>query len=294
MGRLLRSASLPGYFTPFSISAAPVLIAVYPRSRWNSTPTSYRSFSTAPRTMSNNNSNKDGKSSPRQNRTDLLKPDFTPHKPVQPLGCDPLHGPSLPDHVVIILGVGPGLGISIAQVFASRGYITAILSRSKDRLSAWAEDLHSTALAFRQQQGLPLPAEGEKLSAAFACDALNNDSIASAIKEVAEHWKGKKIGTACYNASIRKRGPFLEQRLDQIKEGVQGSILGGFSFAQAVLREMEQGGEGGSLLVTGATSSTRGREGFAGFAASSKYSTHLTTTLRYRGRAMLTFFCMRN
>ncbi|KAJ1019183.1 hypothetical protein NDA18_006329 [Ustilago nuda] len=217
--------------------------------------------------MSNKGDKKD-KSSPRQNRTDLLKPDFSPHKPVHPLGCDPLHGPSLPKHIVIILGVGPGLGISIAQVFASRGYITAILSRSKDRLSAWAEELHTTALRFRKENDLPLPAEGEKLSAAFACDALNNESIASAVQEIAVHWKDKKIGTACYNASIRKRGPFLEQRLDQIKEAVQGSILGGFSFAQAVLRQMEKGGEGGSLLVTGATSSTRGREGFAGFAAS--------------------------
>ncbi|KAJ1598838.1 hypothetical protein NDA14_003185 [Ustilago hordei] len=193
-----------------------------------------------------NKGDKKDKSSPRQNRTDLLKPDLSPHKPVHPLGCDPLHGPSLPKHIVIILGVGPGLGISIAQVFASRGYITAILSRSKDRLSAWAEELHTTALRFRKENDLPLPAEGEKLSAAFACDALNNESIASAVQEV----------------------PFLEQRLDQIKEAVQGSILGGFSFAQAVLRQMEKGGEGGSLLVTGATSSTRGREGFAGFAAS--------------------------
>ncbi|SPC61701.1 uncharacterized protein UHOD_06431 [Ustilago sp. UG-2017b] len=189
--------------------------------------------------MSNKGDKKD-KSSPRQNRTDLLNPDFSPHKPVHPLGCDPLHGPSLPKHIVIILGVGPGLGISIAQVFASRGYITAILSRSKDRLSAWAEELHTTALTFRKENDLSLPAEGEKLSAAFACHALNNESIASAVQE----------------------------RLDQIKEAVQGSILGRFSFAQAVLRQMEKGGEGGSLLVTGATSSTRGREGFAGFAAS--------------------------
>ncbi|SYW79759.1 uncharacterized protein UBRO2_03178 [Ustilago bromivora] len=191
--------------------------------------------------MSNKGGKKD-KSSPRQNRTDLFKPDFSPHKPVHPLGCDPLHGPSLPKHIVIILGVGPGLGISIAQVFASRGYITASSPEAK--------------------------IDCEKLSAAFACDALNNESIASAVQEVAAHWKDKKIGTACYNASIRKRGPFLEQRLDQIKEAVQGSILGRFSFAQAVLRQMEKGGEGGSLLVTGATSSTRGREGFAGFAAS--------------------------
>lgn len=58
-------------------------------------------------------------SNPRQNRTDPLKPDFTPHAPVQPLGQDLLHGPGLQDHIIVILGVGPGLGISIAQSLCS-------------------------------------------------------------------------------------------------------------------------------------------------------------------------------
>ncbi len=210
-------------------------------------------------------------SSPRQNRTDLLKPEFAPHAPVHRLGEDLLHGPALRDHIVVILGVGPGLGISIAQVFAARGYTTAILSRSKQRLEAWATELHDTAVAFRTAHNVPLPKSAdEKLSAAFACDALDNASIAQAIEDVAAFWPGKKIGTACYNASIRKRGPFLEQRLEQVKDGVQGSILGGFTFAQATLRKMVEHGEGGTLIVTGATSSTRGREGFAGFAASSE------------------------
>lgn len=214
--------------------------------------------------------NKDDISSPRRNRTDLLQPEFAPHAAVLPLGQDLLHGPSLQDHIVVILGVGPGLGISIAQVFAERGYTTAILSRSKARLEQWAESLHQTALAFRKDHQIPTPSANEKLSAAFACDALDNDSITTAIQQICDFWPGKKLGTACYNASIRKRGPFLEQRLDQIKDGVQGSILGGFTFAQASLRMIEKHGQGGNLIVTGATSSTRGREGFAGFAASSE------------------------
>lgn len=60
----------------------------------------------------------------------------------------------------------------------------------------------------------------------------------------------------------------MQQRLERVQEGVQGSILAGFTFAQAALRKMEEHGQGGNLIVTGATSSTRGREGFAGFAAS--------------------------
>ncbi|CDU24805.1 uncharacterized protein SPSC_04638 [Sporisorium scitamineum] len=207
-------------------------------------------------------------SNPRQNRTDPLKPDFTPHAPVQPLGQDLLHGPGLQDHIIVILGVGPGLGISIAQSFAARGYTTAILSRSKQRLEAWADSLHHTALAFRRQTQLAPARHAERLSAAFECDALDNESIIRAIQNVCEYWPEKKLGTACYNASIRKRGPFLQQRLERVQEGVQGSILAGFTFAQAALRKMEEHGQGGNLIVTGATSSTRGREGFAGFAAS--------------------------
>lgn len=209
---------------------------------------------------------KDDSSSPRRNRADLLQPEFAPHPPVEPLGHDLLHGPALQDHIVVILGVGPGLGISIAQVFAQRGYITAILSRSKQRLENWADSLHETALAFRKANKIPVRAE--RLSAAFACDALDNDSITTTIQQVCDYWPDKNLGTACYNASIRKRGPFLEQRLDQVKDGVQGSILAGFTFAQATLRKFEQHGHGANLIVTGATSSTRGREGFAGFAAS--------------------------
>lgn len=213
---------------------------------------------------------KDDSSSPRRNRADLLQPEFAPHPPVEPLGHDLLHGPALQDHIVVILGVGPGLGISIAQVFAQRGYITAILSRSKQRLENWADSLHETALAFRKANKIPVRAE--RLSAAFACDALDNDSITTTIQQVCDYWPDKNLGTACYNASIRKRGPFLEQRLDQVKDGVQGSILAGFTFAQATLRKFEQHGHGANLIVTGATSSTRGREGFAGFAASSEWT----------------------
>lgn len=127
--------------------------------------------------------------------------------------------------------------------------------------------MHDTAVAFRRANRLPVERE-ERLAAAFECDALDNESITQAIQRVCEFWPGKKLGTACYNASVRKRGPFLEQRLEQVQQGVQGSILAGFTFAQAVLGSMEQHGQGGNLIVTGATSSTRGREGFAGFAAS--------------------------
>jgi hypothetical protein len=64
-----------------------------------------------------------------------------PHPGVQPLGASALHGPPLEKHIVVVLGVGPGLGLAIARIFAKQGYTTAILSRSKERLDGWAKEV---------------------------------------------------------------------------------------------------------------------------------------------------------
>lgn len=61
---------------------------------------------TPTRTMSRNTN---------QNKQDILVPTFEPHKPVVPLGQDLLHGLPREKHIVVVLGVGPGLGLAIAQ-----------------------------------------------------------------------------------------------------------------------------------------------------------------------------------
>ena len=48
-------------------------------------------------------------------RTDLLKPSFEPHAAAQPLGHSLLHGPPRAQHIVVVLGVGPGLGLDVAR-----------------------------------------------------------------------------------------------------------------------------------------------------------------------------------
>lgn len=60
---------------------------------------------------------------------------------MQPLGACALHGPRREEHIVVVLGVGPGLGLAIARIFAQQGYTTAILSRTKSRLDSWASEV---------------------------------------------------------------------------------------------------------------------------------------------------------
>ncbi|EPQ29008.1 uncharacterized protein PFL1_03298 [Pseudozyma flocculosa PF-1] len=193
-----------------------------------------------------------------RNRIELLVPNLTPHGAVAPLGHDACHGPMTSEHIVIVLGVGPGLGLSIARTFASRGYTVAILSRSKARLDAWAAELDQASKQVEASSGG---------AAAFECDALDPVSIRTAVANVRSHWPERRIGTAIYNASIRVRSGFMDLDGEKVKQSVDGSITGGFAFAQAALESMLEHGRGGSLIFTGATSSIRGRENFAAFAA---------------------------
>ncbi|PWN46650.1 NAD(P)-binding protein [Violaceomyces palustris] len=202
-------------------------------------------------------------------RIEMVEPTTTPHPPIQPLGDSPLHGPPRRLHVVVILGVGPGLGLSIARTFSSRGYAVAILSRSLERLEGWAGELDSISRSFLLRSGQDREAKDPSpLCKAFSCDVLDNNSIRDAMRRISEFWPDRLVGTACYNASVRKRGPFLEQTEIQVQQGVQASIMGFYTFAQEVLSRIDSHGKGGNLIVTGATSSTRGRKDFAGFAAS--------------------------
>jgi hypothetical protein len=77
----------------------------------------------------------------RTRRTDLLQGTKEPHPKVFQLGSEELHGPKRDQHIVVVLGVGPGLGLAIARIFAQKGYTTAILSRNKQRLDAWAKEV---------------------------------------------------------------------------------------------------------------------------------------------------------
>ena len=179
--------------------------------------------------------------------------------------------------------VGPGLGLAIARVFAAQGYATAILSRTKSRLDQFATEVCALltqldALAHERLRRDGHPATGV-LSRAFACDMLQQHTIHQAIADIQAAWPDRLIGTCAYNGSIRKRGEFLRLHMDQLKESIDASVcvpccslsFAFFTFAQLTLSKMIEHNQGGTLLVTGATSSVRGREGFVPFAAASTY-----------------------
>lgn len=192
----------------------------------------------------------------------LPNPSTEPPRPVYPLGQAPAHGPAKHEHIVVVIGAGPGVGGSVAKQFAALGYTTAILSRNQERLDEQARELHQIAA-----HALGAGAGVGVLSKGFACDATDMDAVRRVMQEVTSFWPEKKLGTAVYNASIRIRRPFLEQTDQDIRSSVAGSIYGGWAFAQSALHAIEAHGQGGTLLFTGASASLRGRRDFASFNA---------------------------
>ena len=83
-------------------------------SRWRADADGERGARAHHRLSPRHQSHTQAMSEPR-GRTDLLKPSFEPHAPAQPLGHSLLHGPPRAQHIVVVLGVGPGLGLDVAR-----------------------------------------------------------------------------------------------------------------------------------------------------------------------------------
>jgi len=93
--------------------------------------------------------------------------------------------------VAIVAGVGPGLGASLARVFAWRGYAVALLSRSREPSAQLADEIRS----------------GNGRALAIPIDATRADSV-QAIEKI----KGElgQITALAYNASGYGHGEFLK------------------------------------------------------------------------------------
>jgi NAD(P)-dependent dehydrogenase (short-subunit alcohol dehydrogenase family) len=159
--------------------------------------------------------------------------------------------------VAWIAGVGAsaGLGAALARRFARGGLTVVLTGRTPERVAALAEELRRTGA---QAHALPGDVGSEAELA----------PIAARIAEIGP------VEVAVFNAGNAVRAPSLEISAQQFEEAWRSSTLGGFLFAREAVRALQRNGydadrtQGrGSLLITGATGSLRGKPPFAAFAA---------------------------
>ncbi len=148
---------------------------------------------------------------------------------------------------VVGVGASAGLGAALGRRFAKGGLTVALTGRNADRVRSVAAEI---AKVGGRAHALP-------------GDVSSADDVTRLTAEV------QALGTlqvGIFNAGNAVRGTPLEITPEQFESTWRGSTYAGFLFARATLPLLLAVGTG-SLLLTGATASIRGRGPFVAFAA---------------------------
>jgi len=138
---------------------------------------------------------------------------------------------------IVIIGAGPGLGLSLARQFGSHGFRVALLARKRETLEASLQQLRTVE------------------AAGFQTDIKDPDRLQETLRKVKETYGS--IDVLCYN-----RGPSdsseLASVLDLTYENVQEQLLnhiqGAVASVQEVLPDMLTRGSGTLFFITGVSS----------------------------------------
>jgi NAD(P)-dependent dehydrogenase (short-subunit alcohol dehydrogenase family) len=138
--------------------------------------------------------------------------------------------------VLLVVGVGPGLGMSVARRFGSEGYAVGLISRSSAR--------HDEYLRSLQDAGVE--------AAAFVADAADSSALHQAVGAARAHFG--RIDVGYY-------GPAAAAPLADItaldSAGAEAALLGvvpAVDFAALLLPELTERGTGGLLFAGGLSS----------------------------------------
>jgi NAD(P)-dependent dehydrogenase (short-subunit alcohol dehydrogenase family) len=145
--------------------------------------------------------------------------------------------------VCVISGVGPGTGSALVRRFAAGGYQIAMLARNAERLADLAGEVSSAR--------------------AYVCD-VSDQSQVDATMALVEHEMGAP-SVLIHNAVGGAWGTFMDIDPAVLNRNFQVNTMGLLYLARRVAPAMVAASRG-AIIVTGNTSSQRGRANFAGFA----------------------------
>lgn len=152
------------------------------------------------------------------------------------------------DRIAAIVGVGPGLGASLARRFAGRGFGVALIARTPNLV---------------EPEAAQIARDGARALAVTA-DASDPDALRSAFARVRAELGHPEV--LIHNASAFVAGGVLDLEPEQFEQVWRVTALGAFVASQEVLPAMISAGRG-TILLTGATASLRGGARFAAFSS---------------------------
>ncbi len=149
---------------------------------------------------------------------------------------------------VVVAGVGPGLGASLASRFADEGCQVALFARSADYLDELAADLSA----------------GPGSALAVPTNLRDLDAVRDGFETVREQFG--PVDVLVYNASASAWAGLTDCSASAFQRTWEVTVRGAFACSQEAVDDM-LAGDGGTVLFTGATSSVRGRGGAVDFSS---------------------------
>ena len=143
---------------------------------------------------------------------------------------------------IVIVGAGPGLGLSIAKVFGRHGFTIALVARDQAKLDALAGQLGELGID----------------AAGFVADIMDRPSLVEAFDRITQRYGS--IDVLEYSPAphspvpgITMTGP-IEATVDNLQPQIDFYLHGAVTATQQVLGAMVDRGVGTLLYTTGASS----------------------------------------
>ncbi|MEM7331864.1 MAG: SDR family NAD(P)-dependent oxidoreductase [Chloroflexota bacterium] len=132
----------------------------------------------------------------------------------------------------VIVGAGPGLGLTIARRFAQGGFDIALISRNQNKLRSLSEILNAEGFT----------------AAGFAADVSIEENLTAAFNQI-KQWNAN-ISTLIYNAAAMIPDDVVGLSPTAMLESMALNFGGAICAVNAVLPTMREQG-GGTILMTG-------------------------------------------
>lgn len=158
--------------------------------------------------------------------------------------------------VCVIIGVGPGNGISLAKKFSDMGYVVALCARNVERLLENAEDI--------------------KNAHEFKLDVTNIEDHGKIFDEIRRTLG--PVSVLIYNAGAGEFSDIDGATTESFQGAWEVNARGLFLATKQVIADMRTHG-GGNIVVIGATASLRGGAGFLPFASAKAAQRSLAQSL---------------
>jgi len=144
--------------------------------------------------------------------------------------------------VCLVTGVGPGTGAAVTRRFAE-GYRVAMLARNAERLAELEREIDAAR--------------------AYPCDVSDPAQLKASFEKVVSDWGAPEV--VVHNAVGGAFGDFMEIDPEVLNQNFQVNTMALLHLARLAAPPMIEAGRG-AIVITGNTSTYRGKAFFAGFA----------------------------